>query len=242
MKTARTPRRWLQIFHPRRWRQFLAVLRFEQRGRTQWKPATGEAGFKQREYASYDQYLQHQQSKLQYLDLTEYDRNYRQQLRERLAGWTDLIRGANVLCLGARQGTEVKAFIDLGCKAIGIDLNPGGSNPLVIKGDFHNLPFDTASKDIVFTNSLDHVFDIQKVIAQVTRVLKPGGWLVIELICGEEEATAPDHYASFWWKKTDDVVALLEKHGFKAGRRLAFDQPWPGEQICLQFAPPSVNR
>ena len=46
-----------------------------------------------------------------------------------------------VLCLAARIGTEVKAFLDLGCFAIGIDLNPGTDNRYVVHGDFHDLQF-----------------------------------------------------------------------------------------------------
>jgi ubiquinone/menaquinone biosynthesis C-methylase UbiE len=48
-------------------------------------------------------------------------------------------------------------------------------------GDFHCLQFPTASTDVVFTNSLDHAFDIKQVAIEVKRVLKPGGRLVLEI-------------------------------------------------------------
>ena len=73
-------------------------------------------------------------------------------------------KAASVLCLGARQGTEVKAFLDLGCFAVRIDLEPGAENQFVVQGDFHDLKFPTESVDIVFTNSLDHAFDPKKMI------------------------------------------------------------------------------
>ena len=232
-KLARTPGRWKQLFYPRRWRQFFSVLIFNARTGNRWKAAPGEGGFRQREYASYEQYVRHQQSKFKYLNLEEYDRNYRRVLTERLRAIAALKRGASVLCLGARQGTEVKAFQELGCFAVGVDLNPGKDNPLVLKGDFHDLQFAAESADVVFTNSLDHAFDVKKMLGEIGRVLKPGGLLIVEAIRGEEEQSAPDHYASFWWKKTEDLVALLAQNGFKAERRTAFAEPWPGEQVCL---------
>jgi SAM-dependent methyltransferase len=233
-KLARTPGRWRELFRLRRWRQFFSILFFNARAGS-WKTVPGAEQFQRREYASYDEYVRHQQSKLQYLDLAEYDRNYRQQLRQRLQKNSRLKKGASVLCLGAREGTEVAAFQDLGCFAVGVDLNPGVNNPLVLYGDFHNLPFSAQSVDVVFTNSLDHAFDLEKLIAEIARVLKPGGGLIIEAIRGGEEQSAPDHYASLWWKRTEDLAAVFEQHRFKPVQRESFDQPWPGTQMCFVF-------
>ena len=139
-KLARTPGRWRQVFHLRRWRQFFSVLFFNARLRAAGKPFPGAEQFQQRQYASYEEYVRHQQSKLPYLDLSDYDRKYRQLLRERLQKIPGLKKGASVLCLGARRGTEVAAFLDLDCTAVGVDLNPGPDNPLVIYGDFSQSP------------------------------------------------------------------------------------------------------
>jgi SAM-dependent methyltransferase len=231
-KLARTPGRWRQLFYPRRWRQFFSVLMFNARAGG-WKAVPGAEQFQQRQYASYEEYVRHQQSKLQYLDLADYDRNYRRQLRERLEKITALKKGASVLCLGARQGTEVAAFQDLGCFAVGVDLNPGPDNPRVLYGDFHHLQFAAQSVDVIFTNSLDHAFDLKKLTGEIRRVLKPGGMLIIEAIRGGDEASKPDHYASLWWNKTEDLVALFEKEGFAAAQREMFTEPWPGTQICF---------
>lgn len=231
-KLARTPGRWRELFRPRRWRQFFSILFFNARAGS-WKSVPGAEQFQRRQYASYEEYIRHQQSKLQYLDLADYDQTYRQQLRERLQKLSPLKRGSSVLCLGARQGTEVAAFHDLGCFAVGVDLNPGANNPLVLYGDFHNLPFPGRSADVIFTNSLDHAFDLEKLINEISRVLKPGGWLIIEAIRGGEEQSAPDHYASLWWKKTEDLAAVFERHHFKSVQREPFEKPWPGTQMCF---------
>src|ERR1700684_2866627 len=103
-KIARNPRRLAEVFRPRRWRQFFSILAFNARTGNRWKTAADKTRFKQREYSSYEQYLAHQQSKFQYLNLTEYDRTYRLVLKERLQDLPGLKPGTTVLCLGARQG------------------------------------------------------------------------------------------------------------------------------------------
>ena len=88
-------------------------------------------GFQKRGYASYEAYLEHQKAKLETHDFGAYDTEFRKVLRERLTALEIDWRGRSVLCLGARIGTEVKAFLDLGAFAIGIDLNPGPDNRYV---------------------------------------------------------------------------------------------------------------
>jgi ubiquinone/menaquinone biosynthesis C-methylase UbiE len=78
------------------------------------------------------------------------------------------------------------------------------------------------------------VFEPKKMIGEITRVLKPDGVLIVEAIHGEAQSTAPDHYASFWWQRVDDLVALLVRHNFKPIHRVPFTEPWPGEQICFE--------
>ena len=135
-----------------------------------------EGNLKSRRYSSYRQYVEHQRAKVETMDLGPYDEKYYAALSDRLRGIElDIIpTTGSVLCLGARLGTEVRAFIDQGYLALGIDLNPGGNNKYVVTGDFHHLQFSDSSVDIAFANALDHVFDIDKVLAEVCRVLKPG--------------------------------------------------------------------
>jgi SAM-dependent methyltransferase len=135
--------------------------------------------------------------------------------------------------LGARLGTEVKAFLDLGCFAIGIDLNPGADNRYVVTGDFHHLQFPTASTDVVFTNSLDHALDINQVASEVKRVLKPGGRFVLEIGRGLADGGRPLYYEAVAWQRVDDVLAILAGHGFTTISRSSFEYPWPGEHVRL---------
>lgn len=231
-KMLRDPRRFREAFRPRRWRQLFGIARFQVRGGDRW--TADPRGFQNRAYSGYGQYLDHQRGKLAYLDLATYEEHYARLLQGRLAPQARLKPGAFVLCLGARRGAEVRAFRGLGCRALGLDLNPGPDNPEVLCADFHAIPVRDGAADAVFTNSLDHVFEVDRFIGEIRRVLKPEGHLVIEAIRGRDEGTAPDAYASFWWNRVDDVVALFEMRAFKLRHRSPFNEPWPGEQLVFQ--------
>jgi SAM-dependent methyltransferase len=187
-----------------------------------------------RSYASYEAYLEHQKAKLETHDFGQYDAEFRAALRDRLASLDLEWRGRTVLCLAARIGTEVKAFLDLGAFAIGIDLNPGKENCYVVHGDFHDLQFAPGSVDIVYTNSLDHAFDIDRIAKEVLKVLKPAGLLVVEAVQGRDQGVNPGFFESFFWKNIDELVRVFERAGFTVSRRTPITHPWPGEQICFR--------
>jgi len=85
-----------------------------------------------------------------------------------------------MLCLAARIGTEVKSFLDLGAFAVGIDINPGKKNKYVLFGDFQDIQFAPKCADIIFTNSIDHVYDIEKFLSEIKRVLKMKVFLFVK--------------------------------------------------------------
>jgi len=205
---------------------------------SRWDAASrDDERFRRRRYTSYEAYLEHQRAKLARIDLSAYDREYRRVLAARLGDLEGVRRGASVLCLAARLGTEVKAFIDVGCFAVGIDLNPGTVNAYVLHGDFHHLQFADGSADVVFTNSLDHCYDVQRVLGEVRRVLVPGGTFIVEAVRGADEGVAPMFYESFSWATIGDLVACIEAAGFTCRTRRSFDAPWGGEQLCFKTLP-----
>ena len=198
---------------------------------------TNSEGFQNRRYGSYEAYLEHQKAKLEIHSFGDYDSEFRKTLRDRL-GLLDLRwPGSTVLCLGARIGTEVKAFLDLGCFAIGIDLNPGKENRYVVHGDFHDLQFAPGSVDVVYTNSLDHVFDITRLAGEVRKVLKPGGTFILEAVEGRAQGVNPGFFESFFWNQVDDLVRIFETARFVVVNRLSIKSPWPGSMICFMPAP-----
>ena len=200
-----------------------------------------------RGYRSYEAYLAHQKSKLNILsgqssflgdgtNLSEYEPKFRRVLARRMSEVPELIVPSNVLCLGARLGAEVRAFRDLGFFSYGIDLNPGAANDAVLEGDFHNLAVPNGCVDAVFTNSLDHAFDISRVAREIYRVLKPEGVLVVEIALGIEEGERIN--TGFWesleWDFAED---LLEGFGFlfeRKGAGYTFDFPWAGKGFVLR--------
>ena len=199
-------------------------------------PWDGDGRFQRRQYTSYDEYLSHQREKLDARDdswLSEFDERYRSALRARLEEAHVVIPRARVLCLAARLGTEVRAFLDLGCFALGIDLNPGRENKFVVTGDFHQIQFATASVDLVFTNALDHVFDMVKLIEEIRRVLAPDGTLVLEIVNGRREGYSPGYFEASIWERIDDVVALFCQRGFLVVKRVQISYPWDGQMVCF---------
>jgi SAM-dependent methyltransferase len=163
-----------------------------------------EGNFGQRRYRSYQEYKAHQSSKID-------DSAFRRKLealeeeqylgfRKRFALAPEIAGKKTILCLGARLGTEVRAFKDMGFFGVGVDLNPGGANPHVVVGDFHALMFSDGSVDVVYTNVLDHAFDLDKVMKEVRRVLAPDGVAFIELIRGTDEGYLPQEWESVTWK------------------------------------------
>jgi SAM-dependent methyltransferase len=174
-----------------------------------------EEGFAQRRYASYEAYLEHQVAKLDEIedrlleteaeDLAEFTRRF---------GLCERLRTCrSVLCLGARLGTEVQALLDLGHFAVGIDLNPGSGNAYVLKGDFHKLVFPEGSVDAVYTNTLDHVFDLGRVVGEVRRVLRPGGLFVADVLEGYGEGFTPGRYESTHWESKEALLAKVAELG-----------------------------
>jgi len=187
-----------------------------------------------KKYPSYDHYVAEQREKMLVLGeswLQKYDKEYSSLLSLRLVGWE--LSGKSVLCLGARIGTEVKAFQDHGAFAVGIDLEPGKQNPYVLTGDFHSIQFPKNSVDFVFTNALDHAYDLRKVIEEVYRVLKMHGIFIIEAVAGSEEGVKPGKYESVIWPKIEDLKGFFAV-GFGLLSEMNIEKPWKGKHINYQ--------
>jgi ubiquinone/menaquinone biosynthesis C-methylase UbiE len=128
------------------------------------------------------------------------------------------------------------AFKDLGCFAVGIDLNPGDRNLHVLYGDFHHLQFPDHSVDHVFTNALDHVFDLSRVIEEIRRVMSPQGTFIAEIVRGSRDVDGrePGEFESYWWDSADEVVDFIKRHAFQIDRRDRFFYPWRGDSIVFR--------
>jgi SAM-dependent methyltransferase len=173
-------------------------------------------------YGDYDEYVKHQASKLEngISWLENYKKYYFPLLTtiiEYLQHNKHLSTDGSVLCLGARCGTEVLAFRQSGYQAIGVDLNPGENNPLVVKGDFHYIDLQFEPQDIIYTNALDHILKPELFFPAIHRALKTGGKLFV--LYASAEAVAKDRFASFGWEKFADVIELISTYKLKLVNR-----------------------
>jgi len=202
-------------------KQERARLREERRrGKFKSERWSHEGDLSRRRYDSYEDYVRHQKSKLEKLEhilVDEHDPRVGG-FRKRFELLVELAPHASVLCLAARLGHEVEAFISLGHFAVGIDLNPGEGNRYVMSGDFHSLTFAPDSVDCVYTNSLDHVFELEKLMREVHRVLKPGGWFVTDLYPGYDEGFIAGEYEATHWAT---AKTFAEKLSAVSGLNLA---------------------
>lgn len=196
----------------------------------------GHREFLVRRYKTYDDYVIHQKSKLEKIKLSDYDVKFHKVLRDRLSSHNLISPEMNVLCLAARIGTEVKAFHDLGCFAVGLDLEPGHDNKYVVYGDFHNIQFPSGCADVIFTNALDHVLDINRVVIEIKRVLKLDGLLIIEAIEGSDEGITPGAYETFSWHRIDDLIAWFNTQSLHVIFQAPFEYPWRGRHLCFKFS------
>lgn len=204
-------------------------VRFKHYGKEGWESEyTGE--FQYRDYSSYEEYVEHQSQKFNEMlkvqggfrnrDILEYRKRFYRRFRHLP---TFLNKTAQILCLGARQGTEVEVLWDIGYKnAIGLDLNPGPENPYVKPGDFMNLEYSDASVDMIYTNCVDHAFNLGQFFQEHARVIKPGGYAIYDIaIYGMGRGT----FESVGWESEDAVFLLALKY-FKNVIKVEMDGGW----------------
>lgn len=202
----------------------------------------GSPQFRQRRYETYEAYVEHQASKLKHIKLAKLANKYTPAFKAALAPRIEALgplmetNGRAVLCLAARNGAECEAWTEAGFLAIGIDLNPGENNRFVLPGDFHALQFPDGVFDVVFTNSLDHVFELGKVIDEARRVLKPGGLFVAEVVRGskDENGREPGPYEAAWWDHASVVRDEIGRHALELLASSPFDVPWVGDQYVFR--------
>jgi ubiquinone/menaquinone biosynthesis C-methylase UbiE len=96
-------------------------------------------------------------------------------------------RGADVLEAGCGTGLLLERVVPFARSARGVDLSGGmlararARGLDVVQGSVTALPFRDASFDVVYSvKVLAHVEDIRGALAELGRVLRPGGWLLAE--------------------------------------------------------------
>jgi SAM-dependent methyltransferase len=191
-------------------------VRNKHNGQEGWK-SEHSGDFLYRDYSSYEEYVSHQAQKINEILKMQggFDNKTILDYRKRFYGRfrylpSFLSKSAVILCLGARQGTEVEVLWDMGYKnAMGLDLNPGPKNPFVKQGDFMALEYSDSSVDMVYSNCVDHAFDLSKFFQEHARVLKPGGYALYDIGISGQVFGA---FESVGWESEESVFLLTLKH------------------------------
>ncbi|HEX9999781.1 MAG TPA: methyltransferase domain-containing protein, partial [Actinoplanes sp.] len=97
--------------------------------------------------------------------------------------------GAVLLDAGCGGGLLAPHLAGKGYRHIGVDLRISGlvhaaaRGVEAVQGDVAALPFATASADVVAAGEiLEHVPDLPGTVAELCRVLKPGGLLILDTV------------------------------------------------------------
>lgn len=146
------------------------------------------------------------------------------------------LAGKKVLEVGPGAGGHSALFAKHGAHMTSLDITPARARATeakfrlmgdaaaechAVNGDSENLPFANATFDIVYSNGvLHHTLDTEKAIAEVLRVLKPGGRAVIMLYCKSSW-----HY----WVNMFLPIGLLMGKAFRDPNWLGKATEWGGK-------------
>jgi ubiquinone/menaquinone biosynthesis C-methylase UbiE len=181
-------------------------------------------------------------------DPVDYERNgaFVHGLAGEVLQWLDAQPGEHILDLGCGDGQLTQHIADTGAHVVGVDASPqmlAAARRRGIEAEQANaeaLPFADATFHAVFSNAALHwVRDQDAMMAQVHRVLKPGGRFVAEMgghgnIAAIRVAfTAALQRHSFgdredgvnYYPTTTSYTQRLEKHGFRVEQMTAFPRP-----------------
>jgi len=165
-----------------------------------------------REYKNYDDYLSFQKEKT--CDPVRREKWLNEEWDLKISGFKNefsklknyLKEDSRILCLGARTGQEVVAFKEMGySNTIGIDIVP--CEPHVVLGDIHDLSFNAAEFDLVYSNIIDHSINPKKMVSEIERVLKIDGLFYLQVQLGANQ----DEFTEFEIKNPmHDVIPLFD--------------------------------
>ena len=188
-------------------------------------------------YTAYSEYVDHQKEKT--LDPQRMEKWLGEEWQVKVDGFTEIFQRSwtyinskeNALCLGSRAGQEVKALQSLGIPAIGVDLVP--FEPYTIEGDIHDLRFDSGEFDLIFSNIFDHSLYPDRFCAEMERVLRPGGIIILHLQIGEDI----DEYTETYVYDPKDVIKLFSSVTVLESRAIQHDFDPMDWELILEKLP-----
>jgi hypothetical protein len=86
-----------------------------------------------------------------------------------------------ILCVGARDDTEVRSFVDAGYDAVGIDI--AIESEIIIRCDAHKMAcFDDQEFDAAYcSHSLEHAYDAPRMLSEIRRAARFGAFMILPM-------------------------------------------------------------
>lgn len=110
-----------------------------------------------------------------------------------------LPEGAEILDMGAGDGSAIRLLRKRGYEAVGVDLKP--RSPEVLEGDFLKADFLDETFDGILSQCAFYVSgDVQRAFQESSRLLKKGGKLL---------------FSDVWFEGEQELRLILDKSGFR---------------------------
>jgi SAM-dependent methyltransferase len=108
---------------------------------------------------------------------------------------------------------NVKEYLGIDIEVRDIDLKLSSEKKIDIVFDGNKIPCDDNTFDSVYTSEVfEHVFNLDQVLTEINRVLKPGGKMLITIPFAWPEHEQPYDYARY---TSFGITHLLKQHKFK---------------------------
>jgi SAM-dependent methyltransferase len=164
--------------------------------------------------------------------------------------------GQRALDVGAGPGLLSAALSAVVAEAVALDpsqalLAHAPPEVRAVVGDAESLPFGDAEFDLVTcVNSLHHVADMPRTLAEMARVLRRGGSIVVQ-----DYLADPDPEQAERWETVErlrdpghqrlpregEVAGLLASHGLALDEEMGWDSTWQVEPWLAMSATPPLR-
>jgi len=151
--------------------------------------------------------------------------------------------GETVLEVGFGGGGLIAAVLGRGAAAVGADVSEAmaararrrfGRRARIVRASVEALPLDAAAVDkAASVNNIYFWPDAAAGMAELARVLRPGGRLAIAFEPPEELAKWPGHRHGFRVWSEEEVRALMAEAGFERIRAVWGEGRRPDRFLCL---------
>ncbi len=167
--------------------------------------------------------------------------------------WCRPLPGQRALDVGAGPALLSAALAGMGLEAVALDPSqallayaPAGVRAVV--GDAESMPFDDGAFDLVTcVNSLHHVSDVPRTLAESVRVLADGGAIVVQDYLADVDRGRADRWEQIErlrdaehrrLPREGEVASLLRPLGIELAEERRWDATWQVEPWLAMSDPP----